>query len=31
MSLFAIDQDRCSRDGICAAECPMGLIEIKDV
>jgi nitroreductase/NAD-dependent dihydropyrimidine dehydrogenase PreA subunit len=30
MSLFTIDQDRCSRDGICVGECPMGLIEAKE-
>ncbi len=30
MSLFTIDQDKCNRDGICAAECPMGIIEIKE-
>ncbi len=30
MSLFTIDQEKCKHDGICAAECPMRLIELKD-
>ncbi len=30
MSLFEIDESKCKRDGICAAECPMRLLEIKD-
>ena len=30
MSLFAIDQKRCKRDGICVAECPLRIIELKD-
>lgn len=30
MSLFTIDEKKCKRDGICAAECPLGLIERKD-
>ncbi len=29
MSLITIDRDKCKRDGICVAECPMALIEIK--
>ena len=29
MSHFIIDQDKCKRDGICAAECPMRIIEFK--
>src|SRR5574341_737993 len=29
MSLFSIDDKTCKRDGICAAECPLRLIEIK--
>lgn len=29
MSLFMIDEKKCKRDGICAAECPIRLIEIK--
>ncbi len=30
MSLFTVDQEKCKRDGICMAECPMGIIEMKD-
>lgn len=30
MALFSIDQEKCKRDGICAAACPAGLIEMKD-
>ncbi|MCJ2164824.1 MULTISPECIES: nitroreductase family protein [unclassified Pseudodesulfovibrio] len=26
MPLFTIDPDRCNRDGLCAAECPVGCI-----
>ena len=26
MSLFSIDQKKCKRDGICAAECPAQII-----
>jgi len=26
MNLFTIDQNKCKQDGICAAECPAGLI-----
>lgn len=29
MSLFSIDEKKCKRDGICAAECPLKLIEIE--
>ena len=29
MPLFTIDQDKCARDGICAAECPMGIIALE--
>ncbi|WDP88787.1 MAG: nitroreductase family protein [Desulfobacter sp.] len=29
MTLFSVDQDLCKRDGICAAECPMGIIKWK--
>ncbi|HCY88347.1 MAG TPA: ferridoxin [Desulfobacteraceae bacterium] len=29
MSLLAIDEGRCKKDGICAAECPMGIIQWK--
>ncbi|MBI5601932.1 MAG: nitroreductase family protein [Deltaproteobacteria bacterium] len=28
MALFTIDQEKCRRDGICAAECPGMLIEL---
>jgi nitroreductase/NAD-dependent dihydropyrimidine dehydrogenase PreA subunit len=27
--MFTIDLDRCARDGICAEECPVGLITMK--
>ncbi|MGE5404270.1 MAG: nitroreductase family protein [Candidatus Saccharibacteria bacterium] len=30
MSLFTVDQDKCKRDGICEAECPIRLIEFKE-
>ncbi|MEW6109414.1 MAG: nitroreductase family protein [Nitrospirota bacterium] len=30
MSLFVVDSEKCKRDGICVAECPIGLIELKD-
>jgi nitroreductase/NAD-dependent dihydropyrimidine dehydrogenase PreA subunit len=30
MSLFTIDADVCRRDGICVAECPMSIIELRD-
>lgn len=29
MSLFTIDRDKCMKDFICAAECPMGIIATK--
>jgi nitroreductase/ferredoxin len=29
MGLFHVDEDRCARDGICAAECPLRLIVFK--
>jgi len=29
MSLFVVDQEKCKRDGVCVAECPMGIIELK--
>ncbi len=29
MSLIIIDEDKCQHDGICAAVCPGGLIELK--
>ena len=28
MSLFTIDKEKCRQDGICAAECPLGLIMV---
>ncbi|OQX27581.1 MAG: ferridoxin [Desulfobacteraceae bacterium IS3] len=30
MSLFAVDTEKCQRDGICADECPLRLIVWKD-
>jgi len=30
MSLFVVDEEKCQRDGICVAVCPMSIIEIKD-
>ncbi|HMK37528.1 MAG TPA: nitroreductase family protein [Desulfomonilaceae bacterium] len=30
MSLFSIDVQKCKRDGLCAAECPMGLIDMQE-
>ncbi|QTA93793.1 nitroreductase family protein [Desulfonema magnum] len=30
MRLFVTDQKKCKRDGICVAECPMGIIALKD-
>jgi nitroreductase/NAD-dependent dihydropyrimidine dehydrogenase PreA subunit len=30
MSLFVVDQAKCHRDGICAQECPGGLIKMND-
>jgi nitroreductase/ferredoxin len=29
-SLFVVDQEKCEQDGLCAAECPLGIIELKD-
>ena len=26
MALLSIDQDKCKQDGLCAADCPMGII-----
>jgi len=26
MPLFAVDPDRCNRDGICVSECPSNVI-----
>ena len=28
MSLFTVDQEKCNRDGICMAECPMRIIRM---
>ena len=28
-SLFVADQEKCRQDGLCVAECPLGIIEIK--
>ncbi len=30
MSIFNVDQESCKRDGICAKECPVGIIELLD-
>ncbi|MGB6063513.1 MAG: nitroreductase family protein [Desulfomonilaceae bacterium] len=30
MSLFVVDEEKCQRDSFCIAECPVGLIEIKE-
>jgi len=30
MSLFTIDEKKCKKDGICVAECPLKIIEMKD-
>jgi nitroreductase/NAD-dependent dihydropyrimidine dehydrogenase PreA subunit len=30
MGLFTIDAEKCKRDGICVAECPMRILEMKD-
>jgi nitroreductase/NAD-dependent dihydropyrimidine dehydrogenase PreA subunit len=29
MDLFSIDREKCKRDGLCVAECPVGIIEMK--
>jgi len=29
LSLFTVDRDKCRRDGICAAVCPMSIIKAK--
>ena len=29
MELLSVDQEKCKRDGICAAVCPMYIIEVK--
>ncbi len=30
MSLFVVDAEKCRGDGACVAECPVGIIEIKE-
>jgi len=30
MTLFSIDEKKCKRDGICAAVCPLGIIEMEN-
>jgi nitroreductase/ferredoxin len=30
MALFRIDKKKCRRDGICVAECPVRIIELRD-
>ncbi len=30
MPLFTIDSDKCLREGLCAAECPLGCIEFEE-
>ena len=30
MNLFSIDEEKCKKDGICAAECPFSLIDFQD-
>jgi len=30
MGLFSIDPEKCKRDGICVAECPMRILEMKE-
>jgi nitroreductase/NAD-dependent dihydropyrimidine dehydrogenase PreA subunit len=30
MALFVVDEDKCKRDGICVAECPIKIIALKD-
>ena len=29
MSLFSVDRAKCTRDGLCAMECPMGIISMN--
>ncbi len=31
MTLFKVDHEKCNHDGICAAECPQGVIEIRQL
>jgi nitroreductase/NAD-dependent dihydropyrimidine dehydrogenase PreA subunit len=30
MSLFVVDEQKCKRDGLCVAECPVGIIEMEN-
>ncbi len=30
MPLFTVDTEKCKRDGVCVAECPVRIIELKD-
>ena len=30
MGLLMIDEEKCKKDGICAKECPMAIIKLKD-
>jgi nitroreductase/NAD-dependent dihydropyrimidine dehydrogenase PreA subunit len=30
MSLFNVDSQKCNKDGICAVDCPLGIIQMKD-
>ncbi|MFH1481018.1 MAG: nitroreductase family protein [Pseudomonadota bacterium] len=30
MTLFVVDEEKCKRDGICAAVCPMKIIQLKN-
>lgn len=30
MSLFVVDEEKCKRDGVCVAECPARIIELKE-
>jgi ferredoxin len=30
VELFTVNQETCNQDGICAAVCPAGIIEIKN-
>ena len=30
MSLINIDEGKCKRDGLCAIECPVQIIELRD-
>ncbi len=30
MALFVVNEKKCKRDGICAAECPVKIIKLKD-